>query len=53
VSVSAILPTRFSGCPSEARALACFGRCQFSDRDWKPRLEPSAQALFITYACAP
>ncbi|MDP9712328.1 UNVERIFIED_ORG: hypothetical protein J2X80_004429 [Pseudomonas fluorescens] len=36
VSVSAILPTRFSGCPSEARALACFGRCQFSDRAWKP-----------------
>jgi len=36
VSVSAILPTRFSGCPSEARTLACFGRCQFSDRAWKP-----------------
>ena len=36
VSVSAILPTRFSGCPSEARALACFGRCQFSGRAWKP-----------------
>ncbi len=36
VSVLPILPTRFSGCPSEARALACFGRCQFSDRVWKP-----------------
>ncbi len=36
VSVLTILPTRFSGCPSDARALACFGRCQFSDRVWKP-----------------
>ena len=36
VSVLTILPTRFSGCPSEARALACFGRCQYSDRVWKP-----------------
>ncbi len=47
------LPTRFSGCPSDVRSLACVRRCQFSDRDWKPRREPSAFALFMTYACAP
>jgi hypothetical protein len=30
------LPTRFSGCPSEARSLVFGCRCQFSDRVWKP-----------------
>ena len=46
------LPTMFSGCPSDVRSLACACRCQFSDRDWKPRVEPSAQAPLITYPCA-
>ena len=30
------LPTRFSGCPSEARSLVFGCRCKFSDRVWKP-----------------
>jgi hypothetical protein len=30
------IPTRLSGCPSEARSLAFARRCQFSDRDCKP-----------------
>ena len=30
------IPTRLSGCLSEARSLASDGRCQFSDRDCKP-----------------
>ena len=53
VSNSRKLPTMFSGCPSDVRSLACVRRCQISDRDWKPRREPSALALFMTYACAP
>jgi hypothetical protein len=30
------IPTRLSGCPSEARSLAFDRRCQFSVRDCKP-----------------
>ncbi len=31
-----ILPTMFSGCPSEARSLVFGCRCQFSEQAWKP-----------------
>ncbi len=53
VSILQNLPPRSSGCPSDVRSLACVRRCQISDRDWEPRREPSAFALFMTHACAP
>ena len=44
-------PTRFSGCPSEARSLAFVGHCKFSDRVWSPGFRMAHSAARAAFLC--